>query len=168
MSLNQAKYNPKKFKELVLYLAQQLGGEIRGKKRLAKLLYFADFDFFERYEQSITGSTYQAWKMGPFPVELSDAIQEMQGDGSLAARSEQEWEGLEPTEVYTAKRDPDISAFSVQEIAMVDRIVKKYRNLTGKELETLSHSEAPFVGTKPGENIAYELSFYRETNFGDV
>lgn len=169
MSLNQAKYNSKKFKELVLYVAQQLGGEIRGKKRLAKLLYFVDFDYFEKYEQPVTGSTYRALPMGPFPSELPEAIRELESDGSLATRTDQEWgEGYEPTIVYHAKREPDLSVFSKDEVAMADRVIGKYRNLTGTELETLSHSQAPFVGTKPGEDIAYELSFYRETDFNDV
>jgi len=40
------KISEKKYKEIILYLAEKLGGEIRGKKKLAKLLYFVDFDFF--------------------------------------------------------------------------------------------------------------------------
>ena len=43
------KINEKKYKEIVLYLVGKLGGEIRGKKKLAKLLYFVDFDFYEKF-----------------------------------------------------------------------------------------------------------------------
>lgn len=57
----------KKYQNAVLYLCQQLKGEIHGKKKLAKLLYFVDFDFYERYEKSITGDTYKALPMGPVP-----------------------------------------------------------------------------------------------------
>ena len=38
--------NEKKYENAILYLTQKLGGEVRGKKKLAKLLYFADFDFY--------------------------------------------------------------------------------------------------------------------------
>ena len=44
------KINEKKYKNIILYFFSKLGGIIRGKKKLAKLLYFADFDFFEKYE----------------------------------------------------------------------------------------------------------------------
>lgn len=63
----------KKYEQAILYLCFKLGKEIRGKKKLAKLLYFADFDFFEKNQKSITGDIYKALPMGPFPVSL-DAI----------------------------------------------------------------------------------------------
>jgi len=37
--------------------------------------------------------------------------------------------------------------------------------LNGKELENLTHMEAPFVGTEDKKEIPYELSFYRGTEF---
>ena len=55
----------KKYQQVILYLCKKLGGEIQGKKKLAKLLYFADFDFFEKNQKPITGDTYKALPMGP-------------------------------------------------------------------------------------------------------
>ena len=62
--------NQKKYQNTVLYLCQKLNGEVRGKKKLVKLLYFADFDFYEKYQKSITGDIYKALPMGPFPIKL--------------------------------------------------------------------------------------------------
>jgi hypothetical protein len=42
-----------KYAQTILYFCSKLGGEVRGKKKLAKLLYFADFDFFEKTQKSI-------------------------------------------------------------------------------------------------------------------
>ncbi len=42
-----------KYQEVILYLCQKLGGEIRGKKKLAKLLYFVDFDFYEKKDNPL-------------------------------------------------------------------------------------------------------------------
>ena len=64
--------NKKKYQNAVLYLCRKLGGEVRGKKKLAKLLYFADFDFYEKYQKSITGDIYSALPMGPFPSSLDE------------------------------------------------------------------------------------------------
>ena len=61
----------KKYKEAIVYLCDQLGGEIRGKKKLAKLLYYMDFDHYEKNHKSITGDIYKALPMGPFPTAMS-------------------------------------------------------------------------------------------------
>ncbi|MFH1170405.1 MAG: hypothetical protein V1704_02505 [Candidatus Vogelbacteria bacterium] len=46
--------NRKKYQNAVLYLGQKLGGKVHGKKKLAKLLYFADFDLYEKRQKSLT------------------------------------------------------------------------------------------------------------------
>ena len=38
--------NKDKYQQVIIYLCNKLGGGVRGKKKLAKLLYFVDFDFF--------------------------------------------------------------------------------------------------------------------------
>ena len=67
--------NQKKYQDAVLYLCKKLGGEVRGKKKLAKLLYFADFDYYEKYEKPITGDVYNALPMGPVPASLDEITQ---------------------------------------------------------------------------------------------
>src|SRR3989338_6415522 len=74
---NMPKISEKKYKEIILYLAENLGGEIKGKKKLAKLLYFVDFDFFEKFQKSLTGDVYKALPMGPFPVTMEKVLTDM-------------------------------------------------------------------------------------------
>ena len=72
------KFDNNKFKEAILFLLSQSPNKtIEGKKKLAKLLYFADFNYFEAYEEPLTGATYRALPMGPVPDELEGAIKEM-------------------------------------------------------------------------------------------
>ena len=66
-----------KYKQVILYLCAKLGKEVRGKKKLAKLLYFVDFDFFEKNEKYFTGDKYKALPMGPFPVSMEAITKEM-------------------------------------------------------------------------------------------
>mgnify|MGYP000992289062 CR=1 FL=1 len=154
--------NAEKYKNAVLYLLQQLGGEVHGKKKLAKLLYFADFAFFQKHEKSITGDEYAALPMGPFPRKMSEIVGALGDEGRLTSEKRAEWAGYVPTEVYIATQAPDISSLTSDEIAELDHVATKYGKLTGKELENLSHAEAPWIGTPQGETIAYELAFYRE------
>ncbi len=160
--------NKKKYENTVLYLCQKLNGEIRGKKKLAKLLYFADFDFYEKYARSITGDVYRALPMGPFPNALEEMTARLSKGGALNIENVENGGTFNPTEVYRAKSGPDISALSEEERSMLDRIALKYGQLNGKQLEELSHAEAPYIGTKLREEIPYELSYYRETDFSDL
>ncbi|OHA14685.1 MAG: hypothetical protein A2909_03265 [Candidatus Tagabacteria bacterium RIFCSPLOWO2_01_FULL_39_11] len=160
--------NKKKYQNVVLYLCQKLGGEIRGKKKLAKLLYFVDFDFYEKYQKAITGDTYKALPMGPFPTELEKITSDMAKKKLLVVDAVPEREGYLSTEVYKNISKPDLAIFTKEEIKMLDRIATKYGHLNGKQLEELSHAEAPFIATEPKKEIFYELSFYRGTDFTEV
>ena len=162
-----AKFQQDRYKNLILYLAQKLGGEIRGKKKLAKLLYFVDFDYYEKFHQSITGDEYKALPMGPFPEKMDETIGDLVQEKLMTVESRQEWNDYNPTEVYKAVNAPDLSSFKPEEIKMIDRIISKYGHLSGKQLEDLSHAEAPYIGTDLNALIAYELTFYRGTDFSE-
>lgn len=157
--------NKKKYQQAILYFCWKLGKEIRGKKKLAKLLYYLDFDYYEKYQKHFTGETYKKFPMGPFPVFLEKITDEMFKKKQIVIKKISEWDGYNPTEVYQILNKPDISIFSNEEKKMLDRIIKKYGCLNGKELENLTHCEAPYIGTEEKEEIPYELSFYRGTNF---
>lgn len=163
MPLHQEKYQ-----NVILYLCQKLQGEIRGKKKLAKLLYFADFDFYEKYARSITGDAYRALPMGPFPASLEEITAHLSKKNALDIESVENGGTFHPTEVYRAKSNPDISKLSEEERSMLDRIALKYGHLNGKQLEELSHAEAPYIGTELREKIPYELTYYRGTDFSDL
>lgn len=158
----------KKYQQVILYFCHHLGGEIRGKKKLAKLLYFADFDFFEKNQKSITGEIYRALPMGPFPVSLDEITSEMKKTKMLVIKTVQERQGYTPTEVYSCLADQDEAVLSKEEKQMLERVITKYGHLNGKQLEDLTHMEAPYVGTELKNEIPYELAFYRGTDFNEL
>lgn len=160
--------NQKKYQAAVLYFCQKLGGAVRGKKKLAKLLYFADFDFYEKYEKPITGDTYKALPMGPFPSALDEITTAMVEKKQLSIKSVAEREGYNPTEVYACLIEPKDAALDDNERKMLDRVITKYGHLSGKQLQELSHAEAPYIGTALKQEIPYELAFYRGTDFSDL
>ena len=168
MATKHMPLNKKKYQNVVLYLCRKLGGEVRGKKKLAKLLYFADFDFYEKYQKSITGDTYSALPMGPFPAALDEITTMMAEKKEITVEQVEEREGYNPTEVYRCIMEPDNSALDAEEKKMLDRVAMKYGNLSGKQLQELSHAEAPYIGTELKHEIPYELAFYRGTDFGDL
>ncbi len=160
--------NQKKYQDAVLYLCKKLGGEVRGKKKLAKLLYFADFDYYEKYEKPITGDVYNALPMGPFPSSLDEITAGMVDKKKISIEHVAGREGYNPTEVYTCLVEPKESALDDAEMKMLDRVITKYGHLSGKQLQELSHAEAPYIGTALKQEIPYELAFYRGTDFSDL
>jgi uncharacterized phage-associated protein len=147
-----------KYENTILYLCDELGGSVNGKKKLAKLLYYVDFDRYEYKEsmRSISGDSYKHWKMGPVPDSYTQIIDTLEKQGKLTHKSVDSGPGYSPTEVFISKQKPDMSVFDKDDIKILNRVVKKYGGLTGKELEILTHQEAPYVATEPDEEIPYD------------
>jgi uncharacterized phage-associated protein len=164
------KLDSKKYENTILYLCDALGGSLQGKKKLAKLLYYADFDRYEYKEssKSITGDIYKAWKMGPVPEHYAEILDMMQKSGSLSIKEIEVSYNYLPITTYNSKKKPDMSVFDDDDIKILEHVIAKYGRLNGKQLENLTHSEAPYIGTELNDEIAYELAFYRGTDFSDV
>jgi hypothetical protein len=77
--------NAEKYENAILFFCAQLGGSLRGRKKLAQLLYFADFDHFEYKEsmKSITGDSYHASQTCPMPDTYKGVVQELVDKGKL-------------------------------------------------------------------------------------
>jgi len=163
--LDQAKYP-----NLILLLCRELGGSVAGKKKLAKLLYYVDFDRYEYKEsmRTVTGDNYEAWPMGPVPQRYMEVVNQLEAAGLLVKSSRRLRSGYNSQEIYTSQADPDISVFDADDLAVINRVVRKYGNLDGTQLETLTHREAPWVGTVPSGQISFGLAFYRGTIFDDA
>lgn len=160
--------NVKKYKETILYLCEKLGGKIEGKKKLAKLLYFADFDMFEYKEsmKTITGDKYKALQMGPVPNEYMKIVNSLEEQGFLTQESKKISDKINNIEIFKLKKYSDHKFnFDEDEKFILDRVIQRYGQLTGKQLEDLTHGEAPWNGVEIGEQIPFELAFYRETVF---
>ena len=160
-----------KYQNVILFLCSKLADKsIHGKKKLAKLLYYIDFDRFEFNESmvSITGDTYVRLKMGPVPNSFEGIVGRMSDLGMLEVSEKLEFEGQKkPTVIYRALKEPKMSIFDDEESFILNRVATKYAQLTGKDLEELSHREAPWVAVEHRDEIPFELAFYRGTDFSD-
>lgn len=73
------KINEKKYKNVVLFFANKIKNGTLGKLKIMKLLYFLDFDFFEKYGESVTGDNYLRFENGPVPRMAEKILKEMNG-----------------------------------------------------------------------------------------
>lgn len=57
--INVPQKNINKFREIFLYILNKVGSKPNlGETVLYKILYFIDFDFYEKYEEQLIGATY--------------------------------------------------------------------------------------------------------------
>ena len=166
MITKKIKFDDKKFKEAILFLLSRSPNQaIEGKKKLAKLLYFADFNYFEAYEIPLTGATYRALPMGPVPDELEEALNK--GLKEKTIRITNKNIGL-PNDMMVFSlniNNKDNLTFGnllEEEKKVLQKVYSDYGGLSGAVLENITHSEAPFNAVAQGEYIPYELSFYRD------
>jgi transcriptional regulator with XRE-family HTH domain len=149
-----------KFKQVLLYVLEKTAGKPNvGMTTLYKLLYFIDFDHYERYEEQLMGLTYIKNHYGPSPREFLKVVEEMKKGGELEEvkstyfRYEQK--------KFLPHRSADLSKLNAQEIAMVDSVLARYSDMTASQLSELSHQDTPWIAADEGENLEYEHVFYR-------
>lgn len=160
------KLNEEKYKNVILFLSKNVGqGVVWGRKKMYKLLYFLDFDFFEKHEKPITGDIYHKLQMGPAPSYFDAMTEELVSEGLLQITRGRIGPGYNDAFVYKALKEPDLGVFDDEEIKMLKKVVKKYGDKTGTELEKLTHKEAPYLAVDEGEEMPLELAHYRGTVF---
>jgi hypothetical protein len=70
--------NLKKFEQVLLYILCKVGSKPNiGETVIYKLLYFIDFNFYEKYEEQLIGATYIKNQYGPTPKEFIKVVDTM-------------------------------------------------------------------------------------------
>lgn len=160
--------NVDKFKNAFLYITQKIGALPNvGQTVLYKILYFCDFDYYEKYEEQLTGALYQRNHYGPTPIEFGEILKQMISEEKVEV-VKSSFFNREQTK-YMPRVAPDLSVFSGQELNHIDEVVERLKNKTAKELSELSHKDVPWITTPEGKIIDYESVFYRtaETSVRD-
>ncbi len=157
-------FNKEKFVEILLYLINKCGSQPNfGKTVLVKLLYFSDFDFYEIYEEHLTGATYTKMPYGPLPENIYEILKAMEESGLIAQI--QDSSGKYEQTRFIAQKEPNLKKLFAHEKEVIDKVIAKYSEMTAKSLSELSHKDMPWLASEDGEVIDYELAFYREAPF---
>lgn len=156
--------NVQKFKEVLLYVLSRVGAFPNvGKTVLFKLLYFIDFDYYEKFEEQLMGATYRKEAYGPLPVEFSTIVTQMIQKGEL-----QEIKGtyFDHEQIkYLPLRKPNLSGLSANETETIDEVLKKYGGKSATEISDIAHRDVPWKVHNMHEVIDYESVFYRDAAF---
>src|SRR3990167_3324384 len=152
--------NLKKFREVLLYILEKVGSKSNvGMTVLYKLLYFIDFDYYEKFEEQLLGATYIKNHFGPTPVEFKKIVENLESKGELETVKSKYF--LHEQTKYLPRRQPDLSVLSAQEIKHIDEVLSRLSDKNAKELSDYSHEDIPWLITKDNQQIKYEAVFYR-------
>ena len=149
-----------KFKEILLYILTRIGSKPNvGETVIYKILYFIDFDFYEKYEEQLIGATYQKNHYGPTPVEFSQLVENMKMNEELIEVKNQYF--YYPQRKYLPLREPNLSKLKANEFQLIDEVLDRLSNYNATEISEYSHNDVPWITTEKGDIIDYEKVFYR-------
>lgn len=153
-----------KFKNVLLYILERCAGKANvGETVLYKLLYFSDFNYYELYEEHLTGAEYRKLPYGPVPQKLDAVINQMLECGQLQ-RVRTEYHGFSQIR-YLPLVKSDLTVIKASEKETIDRVIDQMSDWSAAAISNYSHKDMPWLATKNGEVINYELAFYREAPF---
>ncbi|MCF7792903.1 MAG: DUF4065 domain-containing protein [Candidatus Cloacimonetes bacterium] len=157
--INVPQKNINKFKEVLLYILNKVGSKPNiGETVLYKILYFIDFDFYEKYEEQLIGATYQKNNYGPTPKEFIKIVSEMEGKDLRKLKDEY---FKYPQTKYLPLREPDLSILEARETQLIDHVIAKLADMNAAQISEYSHGDVPWLTTEDSAIIDYESVFYR-------
>ena len=155
------KIKPEKLREVLLYILEKVGAKPNvGETVLYKLLYFIDFDYYEKTGQSITGLSYIRNHFGPTPaIDFRRVVESMEKLGELEVIDTKFFNNTQKK--YLPTKNANLRDISADEIKHIDETLTRLSDKTASELSELSHYDTPWLVAKQGEKIAYRGVFYR-------
>ncbi len=161
MRINIPQKNLDKFKQVFLYVLEKVGSRPNvGMTVLYKLLYFIDFDYYEKYEEQLMGLTYFKNHHGPTPKEFIKVVEQMKRDGELEEMSSKYFTYDQKKFVPVVR--PDLRKLNGQELELIDDVLNRLAGKSATELSDYSHKDTPWMVAEMGENLEYESVFYRD------
>jgi len=149
----------KKFKEVLLYILNKIGSKPNiGETVLYKILYFIDFDFYEKYEEQLIGATYIKNHFGPTPKEFVKIVKEMEEKELIKIKNEY---FRYPQTKYLPLRKPDLKILQAHELEIIDEVINRLSEMNATQISEYSHGDVPWLTTENGKIIDYESVFYR-------
>ncbi|MDP8249248.1 MAG: DUF4065 domain-containing protein [Candidatus Tritonobacter lacicola] len=154
------KFNKEKFKQVLLYVLEKCGAKPNvGETVLYKLLYFIDFNYYELFEEPLTGESYRRINYGPAPCHFPDIVDDMIRAGHLK-KVTADYFGHRQKK-YLPLVFPDLKQISAQEKQVIDTVLDSLSSKDAANITNYSHEDMPWKMAQDKEVLDYEAVFYR-------
>lgn len=153
-------FDKERFRALVLYIAQRRrDDENFGRTKLAKALFYSEFEHYKACEIPIAGATYIRMPFGPFPQQLSDAEKELAAEGFVFPdylKDEGEEKKLIPLKALPQHW---LRLFDDVQLAIVNSWTDQVASASARRISDLSHEHPGWqLAKEKGEVIPYSTS----------
>lgn len=156
--------NVQKFREVLLYVLNKVGANPNvGETVLYKLLYFIDFDFYEKYEEQLIGATYKKNTYGPTPIEFATVVDEMIADKEIEKIKSKYFQ--KEQKKYLPLREACLDSLSAKELKLIDEVLNRLADKNASQISEYSHGDIPWKVTEDKDIIEYETVFYRTPEY---
>ncbi|MCY7311507.1 MAG: DUF4065 domain-containing protein [Chitinophagaceae bacterium] len=153
-----------KFRNILLYILEKCAGKPNvGETVLYKLLYFSDFNYYELYEEHLSGARYRKLPYGPVPKRFETIVNAMIEKEELKKIKTEYYDKTQTRYIPLTK--PDLTKLKASETEVIDRVIEQMSDWSAAAISNYSHNDMPWKASKEGEEINYELAFYRDAPY---
>ena len=124
------------------------------KTKLAKLIYLADFGWYYKHLESITGAQYRKLPQGPVPNYYFSAIDDLFDKGLINIEIKDNAQLISLTD---AGKQVKFKNLAKVELDFVRKVAKKWQGKRTNEIVAFTHQQLPYKVCTEGEVIPYEL-----------
>ena len=150
--------NYEKYKQMILAYIRNAGSKKDGKitkTKLAKLVYLADFAWFYKHLESMSGMQYRKIQYGPVPDSYFRAIDELFELGQIEITPTDDGAMLISETRNGAK--VSLSEINNEEEELIKNISSKWRDKNTQEIVTFTHNQLPYLIADNEAIISYGL-----------
>ncbi|MEO6831279.1 MAG: type II toxin-antitoxin system antitoxin SocA domain-containing protein [Chitinophagaceae bacterium] len=153
-----------KLKNVLLYLLERGAGKPNvGETVLQRLLYFCDFNYYEIYEEHLTGNKYRKLPQGPAPEKLDTILEQMLENGQLQ-KIKTTYHNTTQTRFLPLEK-ADLTQLKASEKDVMDKVIEQMGDWNEPTISDYACKDLPWVVTEDGKKISYNLAFYREAPY---
>ena len=150
--------NYEKYKQMILAYIRNAGSKKDGKitkTKLAKLVYLADFAWFYKHLESMSGMQYRKIQYGPVPDSYFRAMDELFELGQIEITPTDDGAILISETRNGAK--VSLSLINSEEGKLIKAISSKWRDRNTKEIVAFTHGQFPYLLANDDEIISYAV-----------
>jgi len=148
-----------KYREMVLAFLRIASGDGKlPKTKLAKYLYLADFAWFYKHLESMSGMAYRRIPYGPVPDQFFRAVEELEMDGLVKVeRKNSNGQDVHLVSLTRAGQKKKLEKLGKKERDLMKRVEKKWHDAPTQEIVAFTHNQLPYAIAQDGEVIPYAL-----------
>lgn len=157
--MTEAQFKREKFEALVLFIAHRRADDSRfGRTKLAKALFYSEFDAYRDQGEALTGATYIRMPFGPFPQELEATEKALDDRGFVYLDYVKDV--YEEKRIVPLKPREDLGGlFEPWVLQLVGTWTDRVASATAREISRLSHHHPGWLlARNTGELIPYETA----------